>query len=77
MLFPQSYQKSKEFNERKYFVSDWQKAIDVLKYDLTIDLDTEQKVLNGIVKLTVGINSDFKSELKPELELNFYDNMNI
>lgn len=77
MLFPQSYHKSKEFNDRKYFVSDWQKAIDVLKYDLTIDLDTEQKVLNGIAKLTVGINSDFKSELKPELELNFYDNMNI
>lgn len=72
-IYPQSYKKSKEFNDRKYFVSAAQKAADILIYDLSLDLNVENKIINGIAKITAVVNS----ELNTELELNFYDNMEI
>ena len=72
-IYPQSYKKSKEFNDRKYFVSAAQKAADILNYDLSLDLNVENKIINGIAKITAVVNS----ELNTELELNFYDNMEI
>ena len=33
-VFGQSYLKNKESNDRKYFVSDFQKSIDILHYDI-------------------------------------------
>lgn len=67
-------------NDKKYFVSDLQKQIDVLHYNLKFDLNTDEKVLNGvstIIAIKKNPNSD--SEVKPEtdIELNLYDNMSI
>ena len=78
-VFPQVYQKNKEFNDQKYFVSETQKATDILHYDLSFDLDIKNKILNGIAILTAVKNQSGNPELTSgsEYELNFYDNMKI
>jgi aminopeptidase N len=58
-------------NNKKYFVSDLQKQVDILHYHLSLDLNIEEKVLSGIAKLTATKNP----KLEPELELNLYDNL--
>jgi aminopeptidase N len=83
LVFSQSYLKNKEANDRKYFVSDFQKSIDILHFYLSFDLNTEDKIVTGTAKLkaTKDINSNLKNihepDLELELELNVYDNMEI
>lgn len=55
------------------YVSKSQKNIDILHYHLRIDLDSEQKNINGEMKITAfKLNPEQK-----ELELHFYGNMKI
>jgi len=77
LLFSQSYLKNKESNDRKYLVSDFQKSIDILHYDLSFDLNTEEKILSGTAKLTATKLTDTKFDYELNLELNFYDNLDI
>ena len=81
LLFSQSYLKNKESNDRKYLVSDFQKSIDILHYDLSFDLNTDEKILNGIARLTATKIPEFRPEHQFEneldLELNIYDNLEI
>lgn len=81
LLFGQSYLKNKESNDRKYLVSDFQKSIDILHYDLSFDLNTDEKILNGIARLTATKIPEFRPEHQFEneldLELNIYDNLEI
>ena len=60
-------------NNKKYFVSDLQKQIDVLHYHLSLDLNIEEKILSGTAKLTATKNPTL--DLDSELELNLYDNL--
>jgi len=80
-VFGQSYLKNKESNDRKYFVSDFQKSIDILKYDLSFDLNTKENILTGVAKLTATKILDFILEHEPKLELNIelniYDNLEV
>lgn len=77
----QGYAKDKELNDRKYFVSDCQKNVDILNYVLSFDLDPENKILAGTAKLTAIKTSDLKNEQEGlsgfDIELNFYDNLDI
>lgn len=80
-VFGQSYLKNKESNDRKYLVSDFQKSIDILKYDLSFDLNTKENILTGVAKLTAIKILDFILEHEPKLELNIelniYDNLEV
>jgi len=80
-VFGQSYLKNKESNDRKYLVSDFQKSIDILKYDLSFDLNTKENILTGVAKLTATKILDFILEHEPKLELNIelniYDNLEV
>jgi aminopeptidase N len=72
---------------KKSNVSDSQKQIDVINYNLKFDLDTENKVLNGVAKITAvkieypGPNPKSHSKVNFEdmsdVELNLYDNMEV
>lgn len=81
--FAQNGLDNKIANDKKYLVSDIQRQIDILHYHLKFDLNTEEKILNGVSTITaVKINypnSEFESNpdltLEPELELNLYDNL--
>lgn len=81
LLFGQSYLKNKESNDRKYLVSDFQKSIDILSYDLSFDLNTEEKILSGVAKLTATkipeLRPEHQFENELDLELNFYDNLEV
>lgn len=81
LLFGQSYLKNKESNDRKYLVSDFQKSIDILHYDLSFDLNTDEKILNGIARLTATkipeLRPEHQFENELDLELNIYDNLEI
>jgi len=66
-------------------VSFLQKQIDILHYNLNIDLNTDDKILNGTATITaihslskyLDLKSDQDLIIDPEVELNFYDNMEI
>ena len=73
-VFSQSSTNNKINNDKKYFVSDLQKSIDILHYNLLLDLNTEEKILSGTAKLTAAKNLEL--DLDSELELNLYDNLN-
>ncbi|MFZ1517318.1 MAG: M1 family metallopeptidase [Ignavibacteriaceae bacterium] len=81
IVFSQGNLKNKESNDRKYLVSDFQKSVDILHYDLSFDLNTEEKILTGIARLTSIKVPDFILEHLPKdelnIELNFYDNLEI
>ncbi|HEX9252994.1 MAG TPA: hypothetical protein VF870_12175, partial [Ignavibacteriaceae bacterium] len=67
-------------NDKKYFVSDLQKQIDVLHYNLKFDLNSNDKVLKGVSTITAvknNPNSDSEVEHEADIELNLYDNMSI
>ncbi|MBK7630281.1 MAG: M1 family metallopeptidase [Ignavibacteriales bacterium] len=72
-------------SDTKSVVSKIQKQVDMLHYDLKIDLNINDKILNGIATITaIKINnqsfdllSSSNSKLEPELEVNLYDNMKV
>ncbi len=74
-VFSQSSTNNKINNDKKYFVSDLQKSIDILHYNLLLDLNTEEKILSGTAKITAAKNLEL--DLDSELELNLYDNLTI
>ncbi|MDY0084227.1 MAG: M1 family metallopeptidase [Ignavibacteriaceae bacterium] len=78
-VLPKVYQADLGFNDKKYFVSKTQKALDILHYDLSIDLDVKNKIVNGLAILTAVKDQSGNSVLESDLEyeLNFYDNMKI
>ncbi|HSR16589.1 MAG TPA: M1 family metallopeptidase, partial [Ignavibacteriaceae bacterium] len=55
------------------YISENQKMIDVLHYDLHIDLYPDQKTLKG----TAGITMNLMDKNLKAIDLNFYDNMKI
>jgi aminopeptidase N len=55
------------------YISENQKMIDVLHYDLHIDLYPDQKTLKG----TAGITMKLLDKNLKSIDLNFYDNMKI
>ena len=73
VIFTQNFSQNVAANNKKYFVSDLQKQADILHYYLIIDLNTEEKILNGTAKLMATKN--LKLDLNSELELNLYDNL--
>lgn len=73
VTFTQNFSHNVAANNKKYFVSDLQKQVDILHYHIIMDLNAEEKILNGTAKLTVTKNP--KLVLNPELELNLYDNL--
>ncbi len=78
-VLPKVFQADLEFNDKKYFVSKTQKALDILHYDLSIDLDVKNKIVNGLAILTAVKDQSGNTVLESDLEyeLNFYDNMKI
>lgn len=72
-VFSQSETTNKTLNDKKYFVSDLQKSIDILHYNLLLDLNIEEKILSGTATLTAVKNLDLEPELT--IELNLYDNL--
>ena len=74
-VFSQSSTNNKINNDEKYFVSDLQKSIDVLHYNLLLDLNTEKKILSGTAKLMAAKNLEL--DIDSELELNLYYNLNV
>ena len=62
-VFSQSSTNNKINNDKKYFVSDLQKSIDILHYNLLLDLNTEEKILSGTAKLTAAKNLELDLEL--------------
>lgn len=76
-VYPQSFQKNKEYNDKKYFVSQQQKVLDILHYDLSIDLNVDKKVVNGVAILIAVKDQSNYFNSDSEIELNFYDNMKI
>ena len=73
VTFTQNFSHNVAANNKKYFVSDLQKQADILHYHLIIDLNTEEKILNGTAKLMATKNPEL--DLNSELELNLYDNL--
>ncbi|RPI61667.1 MAG: hypothetical protein EHM44_08230, partial [Ignavibacteriales bacterium] len=73
VTFTQNFSHNVAANNKKYFVSDLQKQVDIHHYHLIIDLNTEEKILKGTAKLTATKNP--KLDLNSELELNLYDNL--
>lgn len=72
-LLAQNPLNNKNANNKKYFVSELQKQVDILHYHLKFDLNTEEKTLNGVSTITaIKINNPNSD---PELELNLYDNL--
>ena len=74
-VFSQSSTNNKKINDKKYFVSDLQKSIDILHYNLLLDLNTEEKILSGTAKLTAAKKLELNFD--SELELNLYDNLTV
>lgn len=79
-------------SDKKNPVSDLQKQVDVLHYDLKFDLNTDDKLLSGDATITavnslsksldIASNQDIILEPEPtssagKLELNLYDNLEI
>lgn len=60
-------------SDKKYLVSDLQKRIDILHYNLKFDLNVNEKILNGISTITAAKISPVDSII----ELNLYDNLEV
>ena len=54
-------------------VSELQKQVDVLHYYLKLDLNTEEKILNGVAVIT-AVQTNLPNS---KLEFNLYDNLNV
>ncbi len=76
-VFSQSSTDNKKLNDKKYFVSDLQKSIDIFHYNLLLDLNTEEKILSGTATLTAVKNLKLDLGAEISIELNLYDNMII
>jgi aminopeptidase N len=74
-VFSQSEINNKTINDKKYFVSELQKSIDILHYNLLLDLNTEEKILSGTATLTAVKNLKLDHEPELNIELNLYDNL--
>ncbi len=78
-LFQKSYVKKdlnltvRKFNLPSTYISENQYKIDILHYDINIELHPEDKIINGDVILTAQI----KDEDLSSIDLNFYDNFKI
>ena len=59
--------------DKKKSVSELQKQVDVLHYYLKFDLNTEEKILNGVSVIT-AVQTNL---LNSKLEFNLYDNLNV
>ena len=62
-------------SKQKFLISDIQKQIDVLHYDLNLELNPKEKILNGIA--TIKACKISNSSVLPNIEFNFYDNLQV
>ncbi len=78
-IFSQNTAYTHNSSNQRFLVTDSQKSIDILHYDLKLNLYPKGKTLNGIATITACKypKSDNSSNLEPELELNLYDNLDV